>query len=45
MVNILGIGSGTIRRYGLVRIGVAFLEKVCHSGGGDDDDAEDDDYK
>jgi hypothetical protein len=27
-------GSGTIRRYGLVGIGVALLEDVCHCGGG-----------
>jgi len=28
----LGPGSGTIRRYGLVEVGVAFLEEVCHFG-------------
>lgn len=26
------IGSGTIRKYGLVGRGVAFLKEVCHHG-------------
>jgi hypothetical protein len=26
--------SGTIRRYGLVGVGVALLEEVCHCGVG-----------
>ena len=26
----LGPGSGTIRRYGLVGVGVALLEEVCY---------------
>jgi hypothetical protein len=30
----IGPGSGTIWRYGLVRVGVALLEGVCHCGGG-----------
>ena len=30
----LGPGSGTIRRCGLVGVGVALLEEVCHCGGG-----------
>jgi hypothetical protein len=30
----LGPGSSTIRRYGLVGVSVALLEKVCHCGGG-----------
>jgi hypothetical protein len=25
-----GPGNGTIRRYGLVGVGVVLLEKVCH---------------
>ena len=33
-LNILGPGSGTIRRCGLVRVSVALLEEVCHCGGG-----------
>ena len=33
-VSILAIGSGSNRRYGLVRVGVALLEKVHHCGGG-----------
>jgi hypothetical protein len=33
-LNMLGPGSGTIRRCGLVRVGVALLEEVCHCGGG-----------
>jgi hypothetical protein len=28
--NMLGPGNVTIRRYGLVGIGVALLKKVCH---------------
>ena len=27
-------GSGTIKRCGLVGVGVALLEEVCHCGGG-----------
>jgi hypothetical protein len=27
------IGSGTIRRCGLVAVGVVLLEEVCHCGG------------
>jgi hypothetical protein len=30
----LGTGSGTIRRCGFVRVGVALLEEVCHCGCG-----------
>jgi hypothetical protein len=30
----LGLGSGTVRRCGLVGVGIAFLEEVCHFGGG-----------
>jgi hypothetical protein len=30
----LGLGSGAIRRSGLVGIGGALLEKVCHCGYG-----------
>jgi hypothetical protein len=30
----LGLGSGTIRRCGLVRVGVASLKEVCHCGHG-----------
>jgi hypothetical protein len=33
-LNMLGPGSGTIRSYGLVGVGVALLEKVCHCRGG-----------
>ena len=33
-LNMLGPGSGTIRLYGLVGVGVALLEEVCHCGGG-----------
>ena len=33
-LNMLGPGSGTIRRCGLVGVGVALLEEVCHCGGG-----------
>jgi hypothetical protein len=29
-LNMLGLGSGTIRRCGLLGVGVAFLEEVCH---------------
>ena len=36
--NVIGshslIGSGTIRRYGFVGVGVVLLEEVCHCGGG-----------
>ena len=32
-LNMLGPGSGTIRRCGLVGVGVALLEEVCHCGG------------
>jgi hypothetical protein len=28
------MGSGTIRRHGLIKMGVAFLEEVCHCVGG-----------
>jgi hypothetical protein len=28
----LGPGGSTIRRYGLVGVGVALLEKECHCG-------------
>jgi hypothetical protein len=27
-------GSGTIRKWGLGRVGMALLEEVCHCGGG-----------
>jgi hypothetical protein len=30
----LGSGSGTIRRYDLVGVGVALLEELCHCGHG-----------
>jgi hypothetical protein len=30
----LGSGSGTIRRCGLLGVGVALLEEVCHCRGG-----------
>jgi hypothetical protein len=30
----LGPGSGAIRRYGHVRVGVYLLEEVCHCRGG-----------
>jgi hypothetical protein len=33
-VNIFGLGTGIIRNYDFVGIGVALLEEVCHSGGG-----------
>jgi hypothetical protein len=29
-LNMLGPGSGTVRRFGLVRAGVALLEEMCH---------------
>jgi hypothetical protein len=32
-LNSWPIESGTIRRYGLVGVGVALLEKACHCGG------------
>ena len=31
-LNMLGPGSGTIRKCGLVGVGVALLEEVCHFG-------------
>ena len=33
-LNMLGPGRGTIRRCGLVGVGVALLEEVCHCGHG-----------
>jgi hypothetical protein len=33
-LNMLIPGSGTIRRCGLVGVGVALLEEVCHCEGG-----------
>ena len=33
-LNILGPGIGNIRRRGLIGVGVALLEEVCHFGGG-----------
>jgi hypothetical protein len=33
-LNMLGPESGTIRRCGLVGVGVASLEEVCHCGHG-----------
>ena len=33
VLNMLGPGSGTIRRYVLVGVGVSLLEEVCHCGG------------
>jgi hypothetical protein len=33
-LNAWPIGSGTIRKCSLVRVGVALLEEVCHGGGG-----------
>jgi hypothetical protein len=33
-LNMLGPGSSTIWRYGLVGISVALLEEVCHCGCG-----------
>ena len=32
-LNMLGPGSGIIRKCGLVGVGVALLEDVCHYGG------------
>jgi hypothetical protein len=29
-LNVSSLGSGTIRRYGLVGVDVALLEKMCH---------------
>ena len=34
MFEYLVIGSGTIRRYGLVGVDVALLEELCHCGAG-----------
>ena len=33
-LNMLDPGNGTIRRCGLVEVGVTLLEEVCHLGGG-----------
>ena len=33
-LNMLGPGSGTIKRCGLVGVGVTLLEEVCHCGCG-----------
>jgi hypothetical protein len=33
-LNMLGPGSGNISRCGLVGVGVALLEEMCHCGGG-----------
>ena len=33
-LNMFAPGSGTIRRYGFVGVGVALLEEVCHCGVG-----------
>ena len=33
-LNVPGSGSGTIRKCGLVRVGVVLLEEVCHCGRG-----------
>jgi hypothetical protein len=33
-LNVWLLGSGTIRRCGLVGVGVALLEEVCHCRGG-----------
>jgi hypothetical protein len=33
-LNTWPTGSGTIRRYGLVGVGVVLLEDVCHCGDG-----------
>ena len=30
--EVLAVGSGTIRRHGIVRVSVALLEEVCHCG-------------
>jgi hypothetical protein len=32
-LNMLGSGSGTIRRYGFVGVDVALWKEVCHCGG------------
>ena len=34
VLNMIGPGSGTIRRCGLVGVGVALLKEVYHCGGG-----------
>ena len=31
-LNMLALGSGTIKRYGLIGVGVALLEEVHHYG-------------
>ena len=33
-LNMLAPGTGTIKRYDIVRVGVAFSEEVCHYGRG-----------
>jgi hypothetical protein len=33
-LNMLGPGSGTVRKCGLVRVSVALLKEGCHCGGG-----------
>jgi hypothetical protein len=33
-LNMLGPGSSTVRKCGLVGVGVALLEEVCHCGYG-----------
>jgi hypothetical protein len=33
-LNTRPIGSGTISKYGPIRVGVALLEEMCHYGGG-----------
>ena len=33
-LNMLGSGSGTIRKYALVGVSVVWLEEVCHCGDG-----------
>lgn len=33
-LNMLGPRSGTVRRCGLVGIGMALIQKVCHCGSG-----------
>ena len=35
-LNMLGPGNGTIRRCGLVGVGTAILEEVCHCGVGNE---------
>ena len=35
-LNVWPIGNHIFRRYGLLEIGVVFLEKVCHCGAGFD---------